>query len=68
MPDPKPLERDGDGGAARNKSLRDEFAGQALIGLVAQYTTDDLLSVERARMIAYAAYRMADAMILEGAK
>lgn len=70
---PDQLERDGDGGAARNMSLRDYFAGQALLGFlanpvrVAHDGNPESVAVT-AQAYAKASYLFAAAMIAEGEK
>jgi hypothetical protein len=66
-------ERDGDGGAARNKSLRDWFAGQALLGFLANpvrmaHDGNPQSVAVTAEAYAKASYLFADAMIAEGSK
>ena len=52
------------GGFARDKTLRDEFAGQAMQSLIVVYRDDKHLVAEYAER----AYLIADAMLKERAK
>jgi hypothetical protein len=60
-----------DGGSAEEKTLRDYFAGQALIGVIAATHLGDILKVDAeqlakdVRSFARHAYAIADAMIAE---